>query len=181
MKFEFTSDKKPRVICRDVGKIAKTMAYSSYGEPTLDFWVDGKRYSSFVKPTALRLLGFLGFRCMEKDGELRLDAPTESGILEDWRTPCVNYGGAFCADPRIVRAFILYSALGFTDKTEAEINAILADVPTRAEALEWLKANRFPTEPLDDDAAWKRVREAEDAREFEDYIFDPRQLLTEDF
>jgi hypothetical protein len=86
-----------------------------------------------------------------------------------------------CADPRIVRAFILYSALRLTDKTEAEINAILADVPTRAEAFEWLKANRFPTEPLDDEAAWKRVREAEDAREFEDYIFDPRQLLTEDF
>lgn len=79
MKFEFTSDKKSRAVCRDVGRIDKMTAYSSYGEPTLDFWVNGKRYSSFVKPTALRLLGFLGFGCMEKGGKLLLDEPPESG------------------------------------------------------------------------------------------------------
>lgn len=179
MKFEF-NESKPRVVCGDVGNIAKMTAYSSYGDVTLDFWVSGKRYSAFLKPTAARLWGRVHFLCMEKDGELLLDEPPESRALEDWRSPR-GCGDVSCADPRIVRAFILYSALVFTDKTEAEINAILADVPTRAEALEWLKANRFPTEPLDDEAAWKRVREAEDAREFEDYIFDPRQLLTEDF
>jgi hypothetical protein len=133
-----------------------------------------------MKPTATRYLGYLDFVCMEEDGKIHLDQEPENGVLEDWRTPN-GCGDVSCADPRIVRAFILYSALRLTDKTEAEINAILADVPTRAEAFEWLKANRFPTEPLDDEAAWKRVWEAEDAREFEDYIFDPRQLLTEDF
>lgn len=179
MKFEF-NESEPRVVCRDVGRIVKMTAYSSYGEPTLDFWVNGKRYSAGMKPTAARLLGRVHYLCMEKDGELLLDEPPESRVLEDWRTPR-GCGAVSCADPRIVRAFILYSALRFTNKTEAEINAILADVPTRAEALEWLKANRFPTEPLDDEAAWKRVWEAEDAREFEKYIFDPRQLLTEDF
>ncbi len=132
-----------------------------------------------MKPSAARLFGFISFTCMEEDGELLLNEPPKSGVWEDWRTP---YGcDAFCADPRIVRAYILYSALIFTRKTEAEINAILADVPTRAEALEWLKANRFPTEPLDDETAWKRVREAEDAREFEEYIFRCSQLKTEDF
>ena len=179
MKFWFVKN-RPRVVCRDVGRIDKITAYSSYGEPTLDFWVNGKRYSASMKPTATRYLGYLDFVCMEEDGKIHLDQEPENGVLEDWRSPR-GCGDVSCADPRIVRAFILYSALRFTDKTETEINAILADVPTRAEALEWLKANRFPTEPLDDEAAWKRVREAEDAREFEDYIFDPRQLLTEDF
>lgn len=179
MKFEFTKSDL-NVVCRDVGEITSVTTQNDPGGHSLDFWVNTKRYSASMKPTATRYLGYLDFVCMEEDGKIHLDQEPENGVLEDWRTPN-GCGDVSCADPRIVRAFILYSALRFTNKTEAEINAILADVPTRAEALEWLKANRFPTEPLDDEAAWKRVREAEDAREFEDYIFDPRQLLTEDF
>lgn len=180
MKFEFRNENLFRIVCRDVGEITFISAHSDLGGHTLDFWMDDKRYSASMKPTAARFFGRIGYTCMEEDGEISLEKEPENGVLENWRTPD-GFGEVYCADPRIVRAFILYSALVFTDKTEAEINAILADVPTRAEALEWLKANRFPTEPLDDEAAWKRVREAEDAREFEDYIFDPRQLLTEDF
>lgn len=180
MKFEFTSDKKPRAVCRDVGKIANLRIVGSYDGPSLDFDTGGRTYSAWLKITAARLYGLLNFAGGYKDEKLVLTEPQESGILEDWRTPMIGGRTAICADPRILRAYILYFALDYR-KTEAEINAILADVPTRAEALEWLKANRFPTEPLDDEAAWKRVREAEDAREFEDYIFDPRQLLTEDF
>lgn len=181
MKFEFTSNKKPRAICRDVGEIANLRVVGSYDGPSLDFETGGRTYSAWLKVTAARLYGFLNFAGGYQDGdELNLPEPPESGILDDWRTPDVDGRTAICADPRILRAYILYFALDYR-KTKTEINAILADVPTRAEALEWLKANRFPTEPLDDEAAWKRVREAEDAREFEDYIFDPRQLLTEDF
>lgn len=181
MKFEFTTIRMFRIVCRDVGKITSINAQSDPGGHTLNFWVDNKRYSASMKPTAARYLGYLGFVCMEDDGAFDLTAPPEGGVYEGWQTPEINDGNTVCVDPRIVRAYILYSALRFTNKTEAEVNAILADVPTRAEALEWLKANRFPTEPLDDEAAWKRVWEAEDAREFEKYIFDPRQLLTEDF
>lgn len=181
MKFEFTSDKKPRAVCRDVGEIANLRVVGSYDGPSLDFETGGRTYSAWLKVTAARLYGFLNFAGGYQDGdELNLPEPPESGILEDWRTPRIDGRTAICADPRILRAYILYFALDYR-KTETEINAILANVPTRTEALEWLKANRFPTEPLDDEAAWERVWEAEDAREFEDYIFDPRQLLTEDF
>lgn len=180
MKFEFTSNKKPRAVCRDVGEIANLRVVGSCDGPSLDFEAGGRTYSAWLKVTAARLYGFLDFTGGYNEGKLVLTEPPESGILEDWRTPRIDGRTAICADPRILRAYILYFALDYR-KTEAEINAILADVPTRAEAFEWLKANRFPTEPLDDEAAWKRVREAEDAREFEDYIFDPRQLLTEDF
>jgi hypothetical protein len=181
LKFNFATPSPYFIVCGDVGKITSITATTDPGGHSLFFVVGNKRYSAMMKPSAARLLGFVCFACLGDGGRFELRETPPDGIWEGWQTPRLNGCEVICADPRIVRAYILYSALIFTRKTEAEINAILADVPTRAEALEWLKANRFPTEPLDDEAAWKRVREAEDAREFEDYIFRCSQLKTEDF
>lgn len=160
------------------------MANVDPGGWNIDFWVDGKRYEAHMKPTAARYLGWVTFGCMEVGGKFALSEPPESGVLDDWRTPI----DAACADPRVVRAFILSVALDFRrgqstpiEKALREINAILSDIPTRVEALEWLKANRFPTEPLDFGEAKARIRAAEDAEDFSDYIFAPFRLLTDDF
>lgn len=185
MKFEFwTEDGERRAVCRDVGKITGFKAFADYSEWNVAFWVDNKRYEAYMKPTAARYLGYVDFGCAEDGESFELPEPPESGVLDDWRTPI----DAACADPRIVRAYILSVALRFRggqntpiEKALREINAILSDIPTRAEALEWLKANRFPTEPLDFDEAEARIRAAEDAEDFSDYIHTPSRLLTDDF
>lgn len=185
MKFEFwTEDGKPRAVCRDVGKITGIKAFPSHSEWNLDFWVDGKKYWGTAKTTFARYCGSIFMDCAEDGGRFELSEPPESGVLDDWRTPIETT----CADPRIVRAFILSVALDFRrgqstpiEKALRAINAILSDIPTRVEALEWLKANRFPTEPLDFGEARARIRAAEDAEDFSDYIHTPSRLLTDDF
>lgn len=181
MKFEFVSGGvRPRAVCRDVGKIDKLVADRDFSVCSLAFWVDGKRYCAHAKPTYPRRFGGVLFNCSEDGGVFELSEPPKSGVLDDWRTP----SSALCSDPRILCAFILYAALrlrndGSLDEKGAEkIAAIIADVPTRAEALEWLKTNRFPTEwdgsaPRDVSG---RLQEGETEEDFIDYLLDPRRL-----
>lgn len=180
MKFEFWTEKgKPRAVCCDVGKIDRFEADSDLRDCGLAFWVGGKRYWASSKPFFVRRCGGVFFRCSEGGGVFTLSVPPKSGVLDDWRTP----GGAVCSDPRVVRAFILSVALLFrcdkssSEKDAAEVAAIIGVVPTRAEALEWLKTNRFPTEFAVSYDVGGRLHEGEDAEEFEDYLLSPWRLV----
>ncbi len=175
------SESKNAPVAETLGKITSVAAQSAPGGHTLDFEVDNKRYSGSIKPTAARYLGGVGFTCMSDDGG-DLSVSPESGGWEERGKPRKSTTGTRFASTRESFALaLLCSALVFARKTEEEIDAIRAAVPTRAEALERWKANRFATAPLDDEAAWRRVYEAEDAREFEGCIFDCLQRKTEDF
>lgn len=181
MKFEFISGSgEPRAVCRDVGKIEDAEAFLEGESAYLFFRADGKRYRAHAKPSYARFTGGVPFECVESGGDFELSEPPKRGVLDDWRTP----SGAMCSDPRVVSELILGAAAlllidrGNEEKGAARIAEIIADVPTRAEALEWLKKNRFPSEwnggscDVDD-----RLKKGEEREDFAAYLRNPCRLV----